>query len=673
MGDYQFLLKPLKIGPMTIKNRVIFGPHVTNHWSSDFLATPRAKAYYEERARGGVGMIIVGAASVDGTADYNPFTQPGMWKDEVIPGLKEITDTVHKYGTKICQQLLHPGVHQIPDRSPEYPSRAPSQIPAIEEPFYIPKELEIEEIIEIENKFADAAERAKKAGYDGVEVHAAHGYLVWAFLTPLKNKRTDEYGGSLENRFRFYREILEKVRARVGKDFVVGTRIISSDMYPGGLDVDDSVRIAKMIEATGTTDFINVSMGLYRSLPYMIPSHYTGFEPGYQGEFTRKIKAEIKTVPVFQVGRINDPALAEHLIADGAADAVVMIRELICEPHFVKKAEEGRIEDLRPCMYCNQKCVAHIFQTGAHVECNANPITGEEYKWGSGVPFGRAASKKKVLIVGAGPAGLECARITAERGHDVVVYERGKTVGGQMNLMTRMPGREDPRNFLDWLERQAKSRGVQFKFGVELTAKNIDEIMKAERPDATVVATGARAAKDGRSSLTTEPIPGWDRKNVITYEEVLGGDAKSLGKRVLIVDELGDRIAPGIAEMLATQKKEVQIITRWPSLSHMWSFFWLEMPLIYAKMDELAVKITPQSWVKEIGASGVVCYNIFTGREWTVAADDVILVTTKYSNMEPYKLLKAKGVKPLYLVGDAKSPRQIGESVRDGHAAAREI
>src|SRR3990172_5400589 len=326
---YKYLFRPLKIGPMTIKNRVIFGPHVTNHWSADFLPTPRAKAYYEERARGGVGLLIVGAASVDETADYYPFTQHAMFKDEVIPGLREIADTAHRYGTKILQQLVHPGVHQIPERSPEHPARAPSQIPAIEEPFYIPKELEVEEIIEIEEKFANAAERAKKAGYDGVEVHAAHGYLVWAFLTPLKNKRTDEYGGSLENRFRFYREILEKVRARVGKDFVVGTRIISSDMYPGGLDVEDAVRIAKMVEATGTVDFINVSMGLYRSLPYMIPTHYAGFEPGYQGEFTRKIKAEIKTVPVFQVGRINDPALAEHLIADGAADAVVMIRELI--------------------------------------------------------------------------------------------------------------------------------------------------------------------------------------------------------------------------------------------------------------------------------------------------------------------------------------------------------
>ncbi|MGD0072882.1 MAG: FAD-dependent oxidoreductase [Candidatus Binataceae bacterium] len=672
-AQYPHLFSPLKIGPITIKNRIIFGPHVTCHWSSDFLATPRAKAYYEERARGGVGMIIVGAASVDGTADYYPFTQPGIWKDEVIPGLKEITDAVHKHGAKIVQQILHPGVHQIPERDPRYPGRAPSQIPAIEEPFYIPKELEVEEIIEIEDKFADAAERVKKAGYDGVEVHGAHGYLVWAFLTPLKNKRTDQYGGSLENRFRFYREILEKVRKRVGPDFVVGTRIISSDLYPGGLDVEDSARIAKMIEETKTVDFINVSIGMYRSVSMMIPSHYSGFEPGYQGEFTRKIKAEIKTLPVFQVGKINDPALAEHIVAEGGADAVVLIRELIAEPHFARKAQEGNIEELRPCMYCNQKCVAHIFTPGAHVECNGNPVTGEEFNWGSDFPLIRAATKKKVLIIGAGPGGLECARIAAERGHDVVMYEKGSVVGGQMQLMTKLPGREEPRNLMDWLERQAKGKGARINFNAEVNAQNADEILKRERPDAVVVATGARGARDGRSSITTEPVPGWERSNVFSYEEILEGTAKIMGKRVVILDELGDRITPGIAEMLTGDGKEVHVITRWPNLSHFWANFWLELPLIYGKMDELGVKITSSSWIKEITASGLTCFNVFSSREFAVPADAVIMVTMKYSNMEPYKMLKEKGVKPIYLMGDAKSPRQIGDALRDGHTIGREL
>lgn len=672
MAQYQYLFSPLKIGSITVKNRIIFGPHVTGHWSVDFLPTPRAKAYYEERARGGVGMIIVGAASVDETADYFPFTQHGLFKDEVIPGLSEIAAVVHQYGTKIVQQLVHPGVHQIPERDTFHPARAPSQIPAIEEPFYIPKELEVEEIVEIEEKFARAAERVKRAGCDGVELHSAHGYLPWSFLTPLKNKRTDEYGGPLENRFRFLREILEQVRARVGKDFVVGVRVISSDMYPGGLDVEDCVRIAQLIEATHTVDYIHVSMGLYRSLYVVIPTHYSGFEPGYQGEFTRKLKAEVKSLPIFMVGRINDAALADNLIASGGADAVVMIRELIAEPHFAKKAQEGRVEDIRPCMYCNQKCVAHIFVPGSHVECNGNPVAGEEFRWGSWTSS-CAPRKKKVLVIGAGPGGLECARTAAERGHEVVVYEKSRVVGGQMQLMRRLPGRSEPLNFLDWLERQVKSLGVGIKFGHEVTENNVDTILATEQPDAVVVATGARAARDGRSSITTEPISGWERRNVFSYEEVLNGAGSSLGRKVLIVDELGDRISPGLAELLASQGKEVEVVTRWPNLSHMWSFYWNEMPLIYGKLDELGVKIVPSAWVKEIHGADVTCFNVFSSREWQEEAESVILVTMKYSNMEPYKLLKEKGVKPLYLIGDAKAPRQIGDALRDGHAVGREI
>ena len=670
---YEYLFSPLKLGSTTIKNRIVFGPHVTNHWSTEFLATPRAKAYYKERARGGVGMIVIGAASVDETADYCPFQQPGVFKDDVIGGLREIADAVHRHGAKILQQIHHPGVHQLPDRNMNHPSRAPSQISAFEKPSYIPKELEVEEILEIEEKFARATERVKAAGLDGVEIHAAHGYLVGAFLSPLTNKRRDLYGGPLENRFRFFRNILDKVRFAGGKDFVVGARISSTELYPGGLNVDDYVQIARMIADTGCVDYISVSLGLYRSLQYIVPTHYSGLEPGYQGEFTRKIKAAVGSLPVFQVGRINGPALADHIIADGGADAVVIVRELIAEPDFARKAQEGRENDIRPCMYCNQKCWTNAFTPGAHIECNANPVAGEEYAWSNGSGYQRTTSRKKVLVIGAGPGGLECARVSAERGHQVVVYEKEKIVGGQMQLMCRLPGREEPKDFLDWLERQAKSNGAQFRLGVEITPESINEILTKEKPDVTVVATGARAAKDGRSGLTTEPIPGWDLTNVFSYEDVLNGNIGSIKNRALVVDELGDRIAPGIAEMLASQGKRVQILTRWPNLSHVWSVYWNEMPWIYSRMDELGVTITSLSWVKEIDSKGATCFNVINSREWRTEADSVILVTMKYSNTDVYTLLKANGVKPLYLIGDAKAPRQIGEAVRDGYSVARNI
>jgi 2,4-dienoyl-CoA reductase-like NADH-dependent reductase (Old Yellow Enzyme family) len=673
MAQHRYLFSPLKVGPITIKNRIIFGPHVTGHWSPDFLATPRARAYYEARARGGVGMIIIGASSVDETADYFPFTQPGVFKDEVIPGHKEIADSVHRYGCKIVQQMMHPGIHQIPERNTFFPARAPSQISAVEEPLYIPKELEVEEIVEIEEKFARAAERIKRAGFDGVEVHGAHGYLIEAFLTPLQNKRTDEYGGSLENRFRFYREVLEKVRARVGRDFVVGTRIGSSDMYPGGLEVDDSVRIAEMVEATGTVDYINVTMGLYHSLQFLVPTHYSGFEPGYQGQFTRKIKAGVKSLPVFQVGRINDAALAESIIAEGGADAVVMVRALIAEPELAKRAEQNRTDEIRPCIYCNEKCLGHIVVPGSYVECNVNPVTGQEHSLGSATVDRAAGGSKRVLVVGAGPGGLECARTAAQRGYEVVVYEREKTMGGQVRLLGRLPGRSEPLNIVDWLEKQVRAQGVELKLGVGLNEQNLDAVLAAERPDAVVVATGARAARDGRSGMSTEPIPGWESRNVLSYEEVLDGARQSIGERVLIVDELGDRIAPGIAELLAGQGRKVEVITRWPNLFHVWSKAWNEASWVYGRLDELGVKVTPFSWVRGIEGNAARCFFIFSGREWETSADSFVLVTMKYSNTGIYTLLKQRGVKPLHLIGDAKAPRHIGDAIRDGHLAARAI
>lgn len=670
MAQHQYLFSPLKIGPTTIKNRIIFGPHVTDHFTGNRV-TERAVAYYEERAKGGVGMIVIGASPVDETNDYTPFAQLAMWSDEAAGGLSRIAKACHPYGTKVLIQLLHSGHHQLTEREPSLVAVAPSQIPAIEEPGFIPKELEKEEIEAIVEKFAAAALRAKKAGLDGVELHGAHGYLVWAFLTPLKNKRTDEYGGSLENRFRFFREIIERARERVGRDFIVGVRISNADMYPGGLETEEVAEIAKLIEATGKVDYINVSMGMYRSLQVVITSHYSGLQPGYQGEFTAKIKAAVKSIPVFLTGRINSPAVAESVISEGRVDGVIVIRELIAEPEFANKARTGREEEIRPCMACNQFCVAHIFQS-LPVGCQVNPGAGHEVE----IKFDNlspAAQKKRVLIIGAGPGGLECARVAAERGHAVVVYDRAHVTGGAMNLFTALPGRSDPHDFTDWLERGARKSGVQFKLGQEVTENNLEKIVAEEKPEAVVIATGARAARDGRSSLTTEPLPGHDSPSVCTYEEVILGKA-SLGKKILIVDELGDRIAPGVAEMLTDQGKEVEIVTRWPAVAHFFATLWIELPWLYTMLDAKKIKCTPNMWPARIEGKRVTLFHVYTGRETEVEVDNVVLVTMKYSNTELYKALKAKrdGLE-IHLIGDAKAPRFIGNAVLDGHLLAREL
>lgn len=673
MAEYQYLFTPLRVGPITLKNRIIFAAHATSFWEPpEFLTNERAKAYYEERAKGGVAWIILPVSSVDERADYYPVCDIPWWKDEVIPGIREIVDRVHKHDCKISAQISHPGATQwtISELSLSHPAYAPSQIGSAHLAFAIPHELEVEEILELEEKFADAAERVKKAGCDGVEIMAVHEKLLSEFHSPLLNQRTDQYGGPVENRFRFIIEIAQKVRQRVGKDFLIGVRINDSDMVPFGLDVEDSAQGAKLIEASGAVDYISLCEGMYRSGHTSIPPQYTGFEPGYRAPLTAKIKAAVK-LPVFMSGLINDPGVAERLIADGVTDAVLIARGLIADPYFAEKATEGKEEDIRPCVHCNQGCVQRFITAGVSgLRCLVNPTAGEEFRWGE---LTRAPSRKKVLVVGAGPGGLECARTLALRSHEVVIYEKEKEVGGQVRLLCKLPGgRTEFCTFIDWLERQVEKLGVRVNLEYEINEHNLDQILDKEKPDEIVCATGARAAKDGKSGTLPMPIPGSDLPNVFTYEAVLKG-AEVFGNRVVILDDFKERTAPGIAEMLAEQGKEVEIISPAFSLQDPRFAQFAELALMLEKMDKLGVKMTPYVWALGIGEAKVTCVNIFNmGHMWDVEADSVVLVTAKDSNTDIYKALKAKGIKSR-LIGDAVAPRWILNAVRDGHELARGI
>jgi 2,4-dienoyl-CoA reductase-like NADH-dependent reductase (Old Yellow Enzyme family) len=672
MTDYKYLFRPLSVGHTVLKNRIICGPHVTNFWP-DHLPDERTTAYYEERAAGGVAMIIIGASPVDETAKHRPFMQCGLWNDDCIPGLRDIAEAVHRHDSKLSIQLAQPGIHQTPGDYEEWPLVAPSQIPAVEAPFRIPRELEADDIRVIADKYADAAERAQKAGLDGVEFHGGHGYLLWSFVTPIKNKRTDEYGGSFENRMRFFLEVIDKVRTRVGKDFIVGCRISSSDMAPGGMEPEDVAEVAKALEATGQIDYIHCSLGLYRSAHYMVPSHYSGLEPGYQGDLTGQVKAALKTIPMFLVGRINDPMLADQLIADGAADACVLVRELLAEPEFANLAEQGRIDDIRPCAYWNQGCVSRIF-LGFRAGCQMNGATGHELEFGK-KQLRPTAAPKHMLVVGGGPAGLEFARIAAARGHRVTLHERSNALAGQARLFARLPGRSEVRNWIDWLVRQVDGHaGIEIRLGSELNSGNIDAILEAAHAGEIVIASGARAAADGRSGITTEPIPGHDRPHVLTYEHVLSDSVPdTVGDRVLIIDELADRIAPGIAEMLAESGHEVEIVTRWTSIGHEFLPVVLETPFFYEKLDVLNVKRTTDTWIASIGEGSATAFNIYSGRDWEIAADTVVLVTTKYSNIEIGRLIKQRASVPVHVIGDALAPRQVGDAVQDATRLAHRL
>lgn len=455
---HESLFSPLQLGGMTIRNRIIFGPHVTNHWPGH-TADADTVAYYEERAKGGVGMVIIGAASVDENADNYPATQAGLWSDAVIPGLAGIGQATHRHDAKVLIQLIHPGLHQNPERHHSHaPAVSASQIPDVGRPFYVPRALDIDEIPALVDKFGAAAERAKAAGLDGVEIQFGHGYLISQFLTPLKNKRDDAYGGSLENRFRFGRQVIDAVRDSVGPDFVIGVRMNNSDMYEGGLEATDYAEVATMIEATDKVDYISVSTGLLRSMGHLVPSHYADLEPGYQAPRTQTLRRAVRRIPVFQVGKISSPDLAEQLIRDGI-DAVVLVRELIADPFWAQKAERHRVDQIRPCVYWNQGCVGRS-NTGMRIECSLNPATAHERSYGEGT-VKPAANPRRILVIGGGPAGMECARVASLRGHDVVLYEATERLGGQARHLAALPHRGEVANWSELARTTSRAGGCR--------------------------------------------------------------------------------------------------------------------------------------------------------------------------------------------------------------------
>ena len=670
MGDYRYLLSPLKLGPLTLKNRIVCAAH--GNQVADpvtFMVTDRARAYYEERARGGAGAIVLVSSSVDDQADYFPANNFALWSDDIIPGLKTLADICHAHDCKMFVQPSHPGVHQHCHVQVDEVPRAPSQIPAVEYPNLVPKALTREEIWEIQDKFARAAGRCVAAGVDGIELMCGHEKLTWAFLSPLSNKRTDEYGGSLENRFRFMKEMIDKVRQETGDAFPIGIRLNITELENGGMSIEDGVEIARMFEATGQLHWLGCVMATYRSMPFELSPFCANFEPGWGGEFSRKVKAKV-SLPVSISSKITDPGLADNLIAEGKCDYVYLARALIADPHFPRKAVENREDDIAPCIACNQGCVARCFagarSTTNGIRCTVNPTAGEEIRWGSW-QFEKARERKQILVVGAGPAGLQCALTAAKRGHGVTVFDSLDEIGGQARLIKKLPGHTAPQTFLDYLAGQLKKLNVPVHLGHKITQENIDEVIDRETPDLVALATGARPAKDGCGGLTGVAIPGWDQDHVVTYEDILL-DRATPGHHVLIVDELADRVSPSIAEILAEQGKKVTVVTRWASLSPN-LHWWLDEPFTMGKLDLLGIEIHANTWVKEISAHGATCFNIFSFREFTMDADTIVLATMKQSRTGLAALFRDRHI-DCCLIGDAKAPRWIWNATHDGFKLA---
>jgi 2,4-dienoyl-CoA reductase-like NADH-dependent reductase (Old Yellow Enzyme family)/thioredoxin reductase len=673
---YRHLLSPLRIRNTTLPNRVIFAP-VCPTWvrsPHEGIFTEQAVAYYEERAKTGLGMIILGGHLINKDTIYTPLGFPGLWNDAQLEGLANVARAVKRHGCALSVQLLHLGLRSPtpflktdPARDPdEYNPYmlAPSQVPAGEIPGGpTPKELEEHEIEYILQCYEDAARRAISAGLDGIEFHIAHGYLPWQFLSPFYNKRTDRWGGSYENRLRFSIEAMRRIRKRIGDRPFIGYRINSTSFWDGDLEIEDIKRIHADFEKELDIDYVSVSAGVHHS---WIHTPMT-FEQGWEREYTRAIKTVAKK-PVLLVGRISHPGVADELLGSGDADAILLARQMIADEQWMTKVKEGRVNDIRRCVAANY-CWRAVIR-GSRVQCAYNPVVGRERVWGAS-SMRKVAAPRRALVIGAGPAGLEYARVAAARGNHVVVYEREPEVGGHVRAYGALPNRTQYGTIATWLAEQARGNGAVIKTGNAITAENLDAVLSAEQPDHVVVATGARYRRDGFQGQTAEPLPGWKSGRCVTWDEVALDKITASGD-VLVIDEMADVAAPLTAVKLARLGAKVRLLTKWPMVG--WETtaeVYLHWVLTY--LYEAEVEIITDHAVKRINGSEVEIVNIYAPSKMRpITADTIVMATARASENALYHLLRELG-RSVEAIGCAIAPRTVYEATLEGHRAARKL
>jgi len=534
-GRYRHLFTPLRLGPVTVANRIVFSAHLTNY-ATDGLPTEQHAAYYAARAAGGAGLIITEEHSTHPT-DWPYEKLIHGFHPEVVDGYRRITDAVHTHGVPILAQINHNG-GQASSMYSRLPVWAPSPVP---DPLFreVPKAVEGHEIAEIVAGYATVAAHCTAGGFDGIELQCSHSSIVRGFLSPVTNRRTDHYGGSLANRTRLLLEILDAVRDTIGAERALGVRICGDELIEGGTGIEDAVAVARMVEATGQVDYINTSIGVATATLYMIEASMQ-VPPGYALFIPSAIRAAVD-LPVVGVGRFKDPLQADRALADGVCDLVGVVRGQIADPDFVAKARSGHATDIRTCLSCNQECVGRM-GLNRWLGCIENPLAGLE-----SVHVPPPRRRRKVVVVGGGPGGLQAAVTAAERGHSVVLFERHDRLGGQAHVAASVPSRAEFFDIARNLIVAAKRLGISLRTGVEATAA----VIGAESPDAVVVATGAKPAR-----------PWWagDDDRVVDVRDVLEGRVHPQG-RVVIVDELGFHQATSTAELLADRGCKVEIVT----------------------------------------------------------------------------------------------------------------
>jgi 2,4-dienoyl-CoA reductase-like NADH-dependent reductase (Old Yellow Enzyme family) len=657
---YPRLFAPLPIGPVTSRNRVVFGAHFTMMsepnptWGEPGWFGARVGRYAGDRAAGGVGVVIVGHAHVHPSTAYSMRNNSAAWTEEAVAHFRDVTAPIHEHGALAFVQLSHSGAKSSTDWSGR-PLLAPSHGVVNSE---APKVIERHEIAEIVDHFALSARHAVAGGFDGIEIHGAHHYLVHEFLSPNANRRDDDYGGSFENRMRFVVEVLEAVRAEVGPGVAVGLRLAGDDRNEDGSGVTPAyaARVAVELERRGLVDFLNVSIG---NLGGLVQPMY---HPHLLGVYAAKVVRDaVHSTPVFAVHRIVTPVEAEGVLERGEADAITLVRALIADPDWVGKARDGRASEIRPCTGCNQLCYGNLYRS-LPIQCAQNPAVGRDAELGSGTLVA-APARRKVVVVGGGPAGLEAAWVAAARGHEVVLLERDHQVGGLVRLAAALPGRGEMLAFADWRAAECERRGVEVRLGVEASVADVLDL----GPDVVVVATGGRAGCD-LPPVGKAEVPGLDLPHVLDHVTATARP-ELVGDRVVIVDVVGHVEGAGLAEMLALAGREVTLSCPLPWLARLDS---ATAAGALRGAGRAGVRWRPSTRVLSVDEVKVTLLDTLSGTAAPLAADTVVVRTHGRPDDRLYHDLTGAELE-VHRIGDALAVRTVDRAIHDGHLLGRAL